>query len=116
MAMQRIEELDKAFNFKPDNRRTKGFDLLYGTLDAFLLEYEGAKANTVYTLRLNEPERTPKDFERGLFMLDDGYSVKPYYVAGYSADKTELFLYPMSATMGAYLGPKTTYFLTVTNK
>lgn len=115
MAMQRITELDKAFHFKatayPDR-----FDMVYGTLDAFLMSGTDTKAVTIYTLKLNYEYDRPKEFERSLFVLDDAYSVKLYYVAGFSADKTELFLHPVSAGMSEYMSPRKTYFLTLTNK
>jgi hypothetical protein len=115
MAMQRIQELDKAFHFK-NNAHPFRHDESYGTLDAFLLEHRGTKASTVYTLRLNEGNDAPLYFERSLLILDDSYSVKPYYVAGYSQDKSELFLYPVSAGTTEYMGPRKTYFLTLTHK
>lgn len=115
MAMQRIEELDKDFHFKA-TRNQGTFDMVYGTLDAFLVEYKDSKASTVYTLKLNYDYDRPKEFERSLFILDDGYSIKPYYVAGYSADKTELFIHPVSSSTTQYMGPRKTYFLTLTNK
>ena len=116
MAMQRIEELDKDFHFK--STRAQGmFDIVYGSLEASLTTYQGSKASTVYMLTLNHSSEAPKDFERSLFILDDGYSVKPYYVAGWSADKTELFIHPVNAGgITQYMEPRKTYFLTLTNK
>ena len=116
MAMQRIEELDKAFHFKSTAREGSTFDMVYGSLMGYLMTYQDAKASTVYTLTLNAYNEAPKEFERSLFILDDGYSVKPYYVAGYSADKTELFIHPLSAGTSEYMGARKTYFLTLTNK
>lgn len=115
MAMQRIEELDKDFHFKA-SRKPGTFDMVYGTLETFLLEYKGAKASTVYTLHLKHDYDAPKEFERSLFILDDGYSVKPYYVAGFNPDKTSLFIHPVSSGMTQYMEPRKTYFLTLTNK
>lgn len=117
MAMQRIEELDKSFHFK-STRNQGTFDMCYGTLETFLLEHQDAKASTVYTLTLDEYSEVlrPKEFERSLFILDDGYSVKPYYVAGFNPDKTSLYIHPVNGGMSEYMAPRKTYFLTLTNK
>ena len=116
MAMQRIDELDKNFHFKTTARQGAAFDIAFGTLETFLLEHENSTASTVYTLHLNYEYDRPKEFERSLFILDDGYSVKPYYVAGWSADKSALFIHPVSGGMTEYMAPRKTYFLTLTNK
>jgi len=115
MAMQRIEELDKDFHFK-STRNQGTFDMVYGSLMGYLMTYQDAKASTVYTLTLSQYSEAPKEFERSLFILDDGYSVKPYYVAGFSAGKEDLFLHPVNGGMTEYMEPRKTYFLTLTNK
>ena len=85
------------------NRVTVNYIL--GSLEEYVLSYADTNDSLIYTMTLNPGHEAPRDWHKALFMLDDGASLKPYYVAGYQQDKLTVYLHPVIAGSTRYAGP-----------
>lgn len=112
MAFVRSSADDKKFSTPADNF-IPARNYIRGTLDAYCLENKTDNKALCYTLRYAEDSPKVKVPSKTLFLLDDGYTLKTYYVAGYSQDATELYLYPQSAGLTGTDGPRFAYFLSL---
>lgn len=112
MAYVRDSHKDRKFSTPADNfNPTRNY--IRGTLDAYSMTNNVDNPALCYTLRYADDSPKVKVPSKTIFLLDDGYALKTYYVAGYSQDATELYLYPDSGGQAGTTGPRIAYFLSL---
>lgn len=101
------------FTTQFDNRSVA--NRLWGRLEAFTVEYHGTNPVDRYTVTVNagNTSQLPKDWTKASFVLDDGETLRLYYVAGYSQDGDTLYIDPVSAGSSLYQGPTKTFYLAI---
>lgn len=105
--------MPKNYSFITLANNKPSMDELRGELEGFTVSYPDTTPTVRYVLTLNPGFDIPRDWEKASFALDNGLCLKLYYVAGYSQDKTKLYLDPVSGGSSRYRGPAKTYFLTI---